>query len=114
MHFPSLTSFILLFTILTSKMASANPMPENGALVKRTVSPPPTDTTFIDTILTRVNHWRSKHDATSLTWDATIASYAKTSASKCNGEYTVSFETQSSIMAGPYTFCPTNTPKSKN
>jgi uncharacterized protein YkwD len=90
MHFPSFSSFVLVLTILTSEVASADPVPENGALAKRAVPPPPTDTTFINTVLTRTNYWRSKHAATPLTWDATLASFAKTSASKCNGQHTVS------------------------
>ena|ERR1700722_231267 len=114
MHFPSLTSFVLLLTILTPEVASANPMPENGALAKRTVPPPPTDTTFINTVLTRANYWRSKHAAAPLTWDATLANFAKTSASKCNGQHTVSFETQSSIIAGTLCLLSHQYPKSKS
>jgi uncharacterized protein YkwD len=91
MHFPSLSSFVLLLTVLTSEVASANPVLENGALAKRAVPPPPTDATFINTVLTRVNYWRSKHAAAPLTWDATLASFARTSATKCNGQHTVSF-----------------------
>jgi uncharacterized protein YkwD len=91
MHFPSLSSFVLVLTILTSEVVSADLVPEDGALAKRAIPPPPTDTTFINTVLTRVNYWRNKHAATPLTWDATLANFAKTSASKCNGQHTVSF-----------------------
>ncbi|KAI9860325.1 MAG: hypothetical protein M1813_006214 [Trichoglossum hirsutum] len=45
--------------------------------------PPPADTTFINTVLTRVNNYRNHHSAAPLTWDATLASYARTQANGC-------------------------------
>lgn len=66
------------------------PEVEHNTLAKRATPPSQTDTTFINTVLTRVNADRAAHSAKPLTWDASLASYARTYASKCNAQHSVS------------------------
>jgi hypothetical protein len=92
MHFPILSSSTLLLMTLWSSVAISSPVSveEARSLDKRATPPPPTDATFINTILTRVNGYRSQHAASPLTWDASLANTAKTAATACNGQHIVS------------------------
>jgi uncharacterized protein YkwD len=81
MYFPS---YVALLSICSS-LALSTPV----ALVKRATPPAQTDSTFINTILTRVNGYRAQHSAKPLTWDATLANTARSAASQCNGQHIV-------------------------
>jgi len=74
----------LLF--LTAVCALA--VPETHEITKRS-SPPPTDVTFINTVLTTVNGIRSKHAAAAVTWDATLASFALQKSNGCKLNHVV-------------------------
>jgi len=52
--------------------------------------PAPTDPTFVNTVLTGINNARRQHSAAALTWDATLASFARANANKCSGLHAVS------------------------
>jgi uncharacterized protein YkwD len=60
-----------------------------SGLALAAVPPSQTDTTFINTVLTRVNGYRAQHAAKALTWDATLANTARSAATTCNGQHIV-------------------------
>ena len=73
-----LASLVLLFS---TSLAVPAPLP---------APPTQTDTTFINTVLSRVNNYRKQHSAAALAWDSTLASYARTQANKCQAVHSVS------------------------
>lgn len=80
MHFPSFVTLLSLSAPLTLA----------GPIAARATPPSQTDSTFINTVLTRVNGYRAQHHANPLTWDATLANTARTAATQCNGQHIVS------------------------
>ncbi|OQV01226.1 hypothetical protein CLAIMM_06618 [Cladophialophora immunda] len=90
MRWYTLTSPIFFLLWLSSSIA--NPVgasaPHGLPLQKRAVPPPPTDTTFINTVLTRINAYRALHSAPAVSWGATLAQAAKTAATRCSPVHT--------------------------
>ncbi|KIW77948.1 hypothetical protein Z517_07781 [Fonsecaea pedrosoi CBS 271.37] len=66
-------------------------MVQGPPLEKRAVPPPPTDATFKNTVLARVNAYRALHSAPAVTWDNALAQAAKTAATRCSPVHTVCF-----------------------
>ena len=95
MHFLSLATAIV--TLVPLCLGGVIPEAEHKALAKRATPPSQTDATFINTVLTKVNADRAAHKASPLTWDAGLASYARTYASKCNAQHSVSSHISSLI-----------------
>ncbi|KAK4171274.1 CAP domain-containing protein [Triangularia setosa] len=73
MHF-----LLLLSPFLTTATASSS-----SGLLPRQSSPAPTTPSFISTILSTVNAYRSAHAARPLTWDANLAAFALQKANGC-------------------------------
>ncbi|OAG39158.1 hypothetical protein AYO21_06541 [Fonsecaea monophora] len=63
-------------------------MVQGPPLEKRAVPPPPTDATFKNTVLARVNAYRALHSAPAVTWDNALAQAAKTAATRCSPVHT--------------------------
>ncbi|EXJ70495.1 uncharacterized protein A1O5_06564 [Cladophialophora psammophila CBS 110553] len=93
MRYHILTSPILFLLLLSSSIANplSNDVPHGlQPLEKRAVPPLPTDVTFVNTVLARVNAYRALHSAPALTWDTTLAQSAKTAAARCSSSHTPS------------------------
>lgn len=86
LHTLSLLSSFLLLASNSFTLANL----EVRTLEKRS-SPPPTDQAFIVNVLSYVNGIRSKHAATALNWDATLASFALKKSNGCKQDHTVCF-----------------------
>ncbi|KAK4201014.1 CAP domain-containing protein [Triangularia verruculosa] len=70
-------SFLTLPPLLTLATASPELFPRQQS------SPPPTNPSFISTVLSTVNAYRSAHAARPLTWDANLAAFALQKANGC-------------------------------
>ncbi|OAL34652.1 hypothetical protein AYO20_06069 [Fonsecaea nubica] len=64
-------------------------MVQGPPLEKRAVPPPPTDATFKNTVLARVNAYRALHSAPAVTWDNALAQAAKTAATSTVPNFTL-------------------------
>ncbi|VBB84282.1 Putative protein of unknown function [Podospora comata] len=80
--------FSLLPLLITATTSSPSP---GGQVLPRQSSPPPTNPSFISTILATANAYRSAHAARPLTWDANLAAFALQKANECRLDH-----------AGPY------------
>ncbi|KAH7630494.1 CAP domain-containing protein [Sordaria sp. MPI-SDFR-AT-0083] len=87
-------SSLLAITALFLSATSAVALPADVAVEKqdthlfKRASPGPTDTTFINNVLTTVNPIRSKYKANALAWDATLAKFALTKSNGCKLNHT--------------------------
>ena len=86
--FLSVTTGASAIALPAAEAAFEHGISEEGHLFKR-ASPGPTDTTFINNVLTTVNPIRAKYKANPLAWDATLASFALTKSNGCKLNHTV-------------------------
>jgi len=87
---PSLTAGVIITQTSTSTFTSAAASPAS-TIVETAAAPNPTstseqytsDSVFQSTVLNSTNFYRSEHNATSLTWNSSLSSFALSWAQKC-------------------------------
>jgi len=77
---PTLTTAVIVTQTLTSTITGSAASPTSSAATSDQYT---SDSTFRSTILNGTNTYRSEHNATSLSWNASLATYALDWANKC-------------------------------